>query len=397
MRQVPPVPDCRIRRSGWGRGLARAEQGRGADAVEPRLRGLAALLSRCAQGEPGAVAELRHWDGGRLQQMLMRMLDDPERARTTLERLLADLGGSAGAFRGRGETAAQDWLFARMRLAVRETGGLPPLRPMQAPPAAPEPATTWRQPEPVAAAGLSEPQAPSGMANPRLRPPGAPMRAPGAAAKAPPPRRMRVIGRWLGIGLLLAAAAASGLAGSLLAVRWLAPPAEPPAPVAEVAIAPEPVAPPPATQIPEPAAPPTPQVEIGPPIAARDLPVVAEPVAREQPAPAPTVAPAVAAPPRLVIHHGVGEESVAVAQQLAGQLRAAGYGEVAVRPVSFDVATASVRYFFTDDRAIAERLVRAIAPFLSWHGRAAPSTPIGFTDFRPLPRQGTLEIWLPRR
>ena len=86
-----------------------------------------------------------------------------------------------------------------------------------------------------------------------------------------------------------------------------------------------------------------------------------------------------------------------MAEQLASQLLSAGIGQVEVRAVKFDVATASVRYFFDQDRAGAERLTAAIGPFLSWHGRAAPSTPIGFTDFRPLPRQGTIEIWLPRR
>ena len=74
-----------------------------------------------------------------------------------------------------------------------------------------------------------------------------------------------------------------------------------------------------------------------------------------------------------------------------------GLRAVEVRAVPFDIGTASVRFFFDQDRSQAERLTAAIGPFLSWHGRARPSTPIGFTDYRPLPRQGTLEIWLPRR
>jgi hypothetical protein len=100
---------------------------------------------------------------------------------------------------------------------------------------------------------------------------------------------------------------------------------------------------------------------------------------------------------RIVVHHGGQPESRAVAEQLASQLVSADLGEVEVRAVPFDVATASVRYFFDEDRADAQRLTAAIGPFLSWHGRAAPNTAIGFTDYRPLPRQGTIEVWLPRR
>jgi hypothetical protein len=366
------------------------------DAVEPRLRGLAALLERCAERAPGAARDLRQWDGGRLEQMLERILDDPERVRRALDRLLADLSGGQGAFRGHGEAAAQDWLFARMRRAVRETGGLPPLRAFPSPPVAPRPAPVpWREPEPVTAPPAHELEIPTGIANPRLRPPSAPVRAHRAISSAPPARRARAFARWLGIILLLAAAAASGLAASLLALRWQAPhPAIPVAVVPQLVLAPEPAAPPPT------AAASDASQQVGPPIAARDLPVVAAPVVRAAPAPPPAPLPPAATTtmaPRVVIHYGAGGESVEVAAQLAEQLRASGYGRVEIWPVTFDVATASIRYFYRDDRPGAERLVRAIAPFLSWHGRAPPSTPIGFTDFRPLPRPGTLEIWLPRR
>lgn len=374
-------------REEWGRRLDRTREIRGADAVEPRLRGLAALLLGCARGDAGDAMALRRWEDGRLRQLLARMLDDADRADAALDLLVKDLSGGAGAFRGNSEAAAQDWLFARMRLAARETGGLrqprPPERPdpvLPAPQPAPphRPSVPDREPAPP----------PMGLANPRLRPPTAPVRSARPRAGAAPPRRRRG-GGWLGVLLLLATAAAVGMAASLAAVRWLAPePPElvaeiPPPPVADVA----PAAPPPA---PEPQAVPE---QVGPPIAGLEPPAAAEPA---QPAPPPP--PAVpAAGPRVVLHHGTDPDSTALAAQLAAQLTAVGYAGVEVRAVTFDVATASIRYFYGDDRGAAERLIRAVGPVLAWNGRAAPSTPIGFTDFRPLPRPGTIEIWLPRR
>ena len=388
-----------LQRAWWGKVLTRAAHSRDVDAVEPRLRGLAALLTRCAEGEPQAVAELRHWDGDRLQRTLTRMLEDPERVRVALDRLLADLAGGSGSFLGGGEAAAQDWLFARLRRAVRETGGMPvrtvgtfPTYP--APESEPAPPESWPAPEPAAAAQPAEPTAIPAAPNARLRPPQAPIRARRPTQAPRPPTRTGRAARWLGVAFLLLAAAATGLAGSIIAVRWLDP--EPQfAGLAAPEAAPETVPQPEPLPAPEPAAgapaEPDRAPPVGPPIAAADLPVVAAPVI------APPPEAAAVALPRIVIHHGLGEESASVAEQLATQLRTAGYGEVLVRAVNFDVATASVRFFFLDDRPGAERLVRALGPFLSWHGRAAPSTPIGFTDFRPLPRPGTLEIWLPRR
>ena len=353
-------------------------------AVEPRMRGLAALLVGCARGEPDAGPALLRWDGGRLRHLVARMLDDPDRVDAVLERLLADLTGGAGAFRGDSDTAAQDWLFARMRHAVRASGGMPAFRVTPEPAPAPAerelddaPAEAWA---PAEAAGYA-----------RLRP------ASGSGRAGTGPQRTKArLGRGLVILFLLAAAAAAGLAASLVGLRWRESGERPFAarPVdarTEADIA----APPPAEPVAPPVAAPAPATpDLGPPIAAREPPVTAAP---RVPAPPPPAEEAVPDQPRLVIHHGTDEESAALARQLAGQLRAAGYGVVEIRAVPFNVATASVRYFFTEDRAEAERLIRGIGPFLAWNGRAAPSTPIGFTDFRPLPRPGTLEIWLPRR
>ena len=70
---------------------------------------------------------------------------------------------------------------------------------------------------------------------------------------------------------------------------------------------------------------------------------------------------------------------------------------VELRPVAFEVGTASVRYFRVEDRVAAEKLVNALGPFLQFQGRPAPTAPVDFTDFRPQPSPGLLEIWLPQR
>ena len=256
------------------------------------------------------------------------------------------------------------------------------------------------------------------LASARLRRPNAAVQSPTITA-VPAPGDDAGGGRgWLGTLLLLILALLVGGGLAVLAVLWLWPERavevveQPPVvveqPPAVVAVTPSPPIPaePAPTIVPEA----TIRDRVGPPIEAPEPPVTAAP--QERPAPAATSAPAPApaatptpAPaetaavssPRIVVHHGDDQESSAVAEQLASQLLSAGIGQVEVRAVKFDVATASVRYFFDQDRAGAERLTAAIGPFLSWHGRAAPSTPIGFTDFRPLPRQGTIEIWLPRR
>ena len=106
---------------------------------------------------------------------------------------------------------------------------------------------------------------------------------------------------------------------------------------------------------------------------------------------------AVAAPePRVVIHYGVASASgAALARSIAASLAGDGFGEPELRAVPHNVGTTSIRYFRAADRAAAERLVATARPLLTEAGRAAPTTPIDFTDYQPLPRPGTLEIWVP--
>ena len=130
---------------------------------------------------------------------------------------------------------------------------------------------------------------------------------------------------------------------------------------------------------------------LGNPLAAREPEI--EPLPASQ-APTLPVEQAV----RVIVHYSAADrDSSEVAGRLAEQLQRAGLGMSEARPVPFRIGATSVRYFRAEDRGRADRLVAAVQPFLSWNGRAAPSTPIDFTDFRPLPRPGTLEIWLPGR
>jgi hypothetical protein len=404
--------------------LGRAEQVREVDAVAPRQWSLAAILQGCARSDAAAAQALRGWENGRVVQILARTLGDPAQAQAALDRLLADLASESGSFAGRGEAAAQDWLFARLRLAARKSGAdgrpAPKLYAVPSHPSAPETAPPDPTPAGVTpsftpaagqwrtgpAAGVDDDGAPD-LAGARLRRPTAAAQAPKIIAVPAPGDGAGGAMGWLRALLLLALALLVGGGLAMLAVLWLSPdrPAEVVAPPpAVVAVTPPPPSPaaPPASVLPAPAtAPPgTDPAEVGRPIEAREPPVVAAPMERpaQAPAPAPSPAEPAAAPsPRVVVHHGNDRESRAVAEQLGSQLLSADFGAVEVRAVTFAITTASVRYFFDQDRAGAERLATAIGPFLSWHGRAAPGTAIGFTDFRPLPRQGTIEIWLPRR
>jgi hypothetical protein len=109
------------------------------------------------------------------------------------------------------------------------------------------------------------------------------------------------------------------------------------------------------------------------------------PAALPEPEPAP--AQPVLAAPRIVIHHLARPEA---ARHQAAAL-AADLPGAELRAVRASPTAPGVRYFFAADRAAAQALARAIAPPVG--GRV---TVADFSHYRPLPRQGTLEIWLPR-
>lgn len=90
---------------------------------------------------------------------------------------------------------------------------------------------------------------------------------------------------------------------------------------------------------------------------------------------------------RVVIHYperGGYERS----EELARLLRALGAGEVETRPVRYPVERQSIRYFHAADRNVSGD----IGDLIGGGGRA---TVADFTFFRPLPRNGTIEVWLP--
>lgn len=88
---------------------------------------------------------------------------------------------------------------------------------------------------------------------------------------------------------------------------------------------------------------------------------------------------------RVVIHYperGGYERS----EELVRLLRAAGTAEVETRPVRYPVERQSIRYFHAADQDVAGIIGDMVG------GGATVSD---FTHFRPSPRNGTVEIWLP--
>lgn len=105
--------------------------------------------------------------------------------------------------------------------------------------------------------------------------------------------------------------------------------------------------------------------------------------------------PVAVTPARIVIHHTRGGPiALERARSLAAALEQRAIGATIVRPVDFAISRTAVRYFFADD---AER-----AADLHWLTQetdpgardGAIEQPQDFSHFRPLPRLGTIEIWL---
>lgn len=90
---------------------------------------------------------------------------------------------------------------------------------------------------------------------------------------------------------------------------------------------------------------------------------------------------------RVVIHRSAWA-TARDAQALARRLRRSGAGEVEIRPVRLRLEKQSIRYFHAADRAVSETLGELV-------GRNGRGTVEDFTHYRPLPRRGTVEVWLP--
>lgn len=161
------------------------------------------------------------------------------------------------------------------------------------------------------------------------------------------------------------------------------PPA--PAPTAAPAPAPEPApapAPRPATPVPVPAAP-----QPAPPAVAAPFPPPAAPVPQGSPQ---ITAPGFSrtlAEARVVIHYPEGR-GYQRSEELVRLLRAIGTGEVETRPVRYAVDRQSIRYYHAADREVTWTISDLV-------GGGGWATVSDFTSYRPTPRIGTIEIWLP--
>ena len=95
-----------------------------------------------------------------------------------------------------------------------------------------------------------------------------------------------------------------------------------------------------------------------------------------------------ALPARVIIHFPASAEAEALAARAA--LVGLGVAEVETVPVRFAIGASNVRYYHAEDRDGAGRVAEAIAGSLAG---GQPATR-DFTDFRPPPLAGRVEIWI---
>jgi hypothetical protein len=110
-----------------------------------------------------------------------------------------------------------------------------------------------------------------------------------------------------------------------------------------------------------------------------------------EPAGAPVAQPGI----RVFIHYTVGREDAEVARRLAAFLELRGFTVADLRPVSFPIDKAGLRYFFDRDRDESWRLFEEIDWFFGSMPERAPVRAADFTHYTPRPRPGNVEVWLP--
>jgi outer membrane biosynthesis protein TonB len=124
-----------------------------------------------------------------------------------------------------------------------------------------------------------------------------------------------------------------------------------------------------------------------------EAPVEAAPVPEPEPGLAEPAG--VAATPRVFVHYSSSQSGGADAAAVVAQsLREQGFTVVDIRAVPMSIETASVRYFYSADRANAEALHDALGAVLRPRGFSAGDLK-SMTDYADLPRRGTLEVWVP--
>ena len=97
---------------------------------------------------------------------------------------------------------------------------------------------------------------------------------------------------------------------------------------------------------------------------------------------------------RVFIHYTVGHDDE-LARRLAAFLELRGFTVADVRPVSFPIGEAGLRYFFDRDRDDSQRLLEEIDWFFEGMPERAPHQASDFTHYTPRPRPGNVEVWLP--
>lgn len=102
---------------------------------------------------------------------------------------------------------------------------------------------------------------------------------------------------------------------------------------------------------------------------------------------APTVPEPVGIPARVALHYPAGSGSAGSAAVSA--LAAAGVTDVWQVEVPFTISETNARFFHGPDRPATEAIVKVLEDTL---GSAAPAR--DFTDFRPQPEQGLVEVWI---
>lgn len=98
--------------------------------------------------------------------------------------------------------------------------------------------------------------------------------------------------------------------------------------------------------------------------------------------------PTIASDARVAVHYPPG--SSAEADGVSAELSGAGFADVSGHTVSFTITSPHVRFYHEVDRAAAER----VASFMSDALDGAEVEVRSFTDFRPLPEEGLVEVWL---
>jgi hypothetical protein len=99
---------------------------------------------------------------------------------------------------------------------------------------------------------------------------------------------------------------------------------------------------------------------------------------------------------RVFIHYTAGHtEDAELARRLAAFLELRGFPVADVRPVSFPIGDAGLRYFFARDRDASWRLFEEIDWFFESMPERAPQRAADFTHYAPKPRPGNVEVWLP--